>query len=115
MGDLKFVVPDVKGTFGNLAFAGDGKFVTNRTGGVARTVTREYHLFSDRQRADNIKVTIPGAAGEKHFAYDEEVTLVNPRITLNAYGIEGRGYSDFEMTADDLVRVSELEKGTDGK
>ena len=110
MGDLKFVVPDAEKTFGHLAFAGEGEVVTNRVaGGVLRVASRSFHLFSDTQRADKIMVTIPGSAGEKHFVYDEEVKLVNPRITLRAYSIGDRGYSEFEMTADDLIKASQAE------
>ncbi len=109
MGDLKFVVPDAEKTFGHLAFAGEGEAVTRRVGGVLRVASRSFHLFSDTQRADNIMVTIPGSVGEKHFVYDEEVKLVNPRITLSAYSIGDRGYSGFEMTADDLIKASQAE------
>lgn len=105
MVDLKFVVPDAEKTFGTLGFGGVGQTVTRRVNGIARTVGRTYHLFSSVQRADNIEVILPQTVGEKHFVYDEAVKLVNPRIIAEGYSIDGRGYANFVMTADDLVKA----------
>ena len=109
MGDLKFVVPKPEETFGNLAFAGKSGEETERgnRGGLRRVTERTYALFSDRQRADSVEVTLPASAGEKRFAYEEEVKLVNPRITAGQYGIDGRNYVKYTMEADDLVSVTE--------
>ena len=105
MMELKFVVPKMKETFGNLTFAGAGETVTQRVNGRVVVKSRTYHLFSDCQRADDITVTLPSGAGEKHFNYDEPVTLVNPRITAEGKSINQRGYTEYIMTADDMVSV----------
>lgn len=108
MGDLKFVVPKAEETFGHLAYGGKSEERAARGNrGVRRVTERTYSLFSDRQRADSIEVTIPASAGEKHFAYEEEVKLVNPKIVLESYSIGDRGYTRFRMTAEDLVKASE--------
>ena len=106
MMDLKFVVPKMKETFGNLSYAGAGEAVTQRVNGRVVVKSRTYHLFSDVQRADDVTVVLPSGAGEKHFAYDEPVTLVNPRITAEGKSINQRGYTEYIMTADDMVSVS---------
>lgn len=109
MGDLKFVVPKPEETFGNLAYAGKGeeRAVRGNRGGLRRVTERTYALYSDRQRADSIEVTIPASAGEKHFAYEEPVKLVNPKITQESYSIGDRGYTRYRMTAEDLIKASE--------
>mgnify|MGYP003378464612 CR=1 FL=1 len=107
MGDLKFVVPKPEETFGNLAFAGKNGEETAWSGGLRRVVKRTYSLFSDRQRADSVEVSIPGSAGEKLFAYEEPVKLVNPRITAGQYRINNRNYVKYMMEADDLVSAAE--------
>lgn len=102
---LKFVVPKMKETFGELAFAGPGNTTTERSNGRVSIVSRTYHLFSDVQRADDIEVRIPASAGEKHFEYEDVVTLVNPRITAEGYSIGDRGYTNYVLTADDMVKA----------
>lgn len=104
---LKFVVPKMKETFGDLAYAGVGNVVSQRVNGQMKVTGRIYHLFSSVQRADDITVTLPAAAGEKHFGYDEPVKLVNPRIVAEGYSIGTRGYTDYVMTADDMVSAKE--------
>ncbi len=62
-------------------------------------------LFSDVQRADDIEVVIPAQAGEKHFDYMEPVQLVNPWVTAEGYAINGNGYIDFIIHADDIIKA----------
>lgn len=108
--DLKFVIPKMKETFGELAFAGVGEVAEQYVNGRRRAVNRTYHLFSDVQRADDIVVKLPASAGEKHFEYEEPVMLVNPQIKAEAYSINGRGYTDYVLTADDMIKSSEALK-----
>ena len=68
---------------------------------------RRYKLFSDVQRADDIEVIPPGKAGEKHFEYVDAVKLVNPKITVEGYAVNGRGFSDYILHADDIVLVKQ--------
>lgn len=105
MMNLKFVVPNMKETFGELGFAGAGEVITQRINGSAKVTGRTYHLFSNVQRADDIEVTLPGSIGEKHFGYDEAVKLVNPRITAEGYSIGTRGYTNYVLTADDMIKA----------
>lgn len=105
MVNLKFVVPKMQETFGELGFAGVGGTMTQRVNGISKVVGRSYHLFSSVQRADDIEVTLPASAGEKHFNYDEPVKLVNPRITAEGYSIGNRGYTNYVLAADDMVKA----------
>lgn len=108
--ELKFVVPKMKETFGELAFAGEGKAETEYGNGRGKVINRTYHLFSDVQRADNIEVRLPASAGEKHFEYEDVVMLVNPCITVEGYSIEKSGYVNYILTADDMVKADEASK-----
>ena len=48
---------------------------------------------------------IPAQAGEKHFDYMEPVQLVNPWVTAEGYAINGNGYIDFIIHADDIIKA----------
>lgn len=85
--ELKFVIPKMEKTFGNLEFAGEDKVVQRRINGHLTVLSRSYNLYSDVQRADDIVVVLPAEAGEKHFGFEERVKLVNPRITAEGYKI----------------------------
>lgn len=104
---LKAIVPDMEKTFGTLEFAGEGETTTQRVNGVTRTTERRFHLFSSVQRADDVEVVIPGEAGEKKFDYEDEIELVNPRITAEGFGIGDRGYSSYILLADDIVKAGQ--------
>lgn len=107
MADLNFVIPDMEKTFGKLVFAGMGDVTTQRQNGRQVVVKREYHLYSTVQRADDVTVELPGNIGEKRFDYEEPVTLINPRITAKGYSIGQRGYTEYVMTADDMVSLND--------
>ena len=49
---LKYIVPDMAQTFGNLEFAGENDVEQQRVNGRFVPVTRSYNLYSDIQRAD---------------------------------------------------------------
>lgn len=103
--DLKFVVPNMEKTFGQLEFAGEGEVEQRRVNGQRTVVSRTYNLFSENQRADDIAVKLPAQAGEKHFDFEENVKLVNPRITAEGYKIGERGFTNYILHADDLVKA----------
>ena len=90
--ELKFVIPNMEKTFGNLEFAGEDKVVQRRINGRLTVLSRSYNLYSDVQRADDIVVVLPAEAGEKDFGFEERVKLVNPRITAEGYKMGTRGY-----------------------
>lgn len=62
--ELKFVIPNMEKTFGNLEFAGEDKVVQRRINGRLTVLSRSYNLYSDVQRADDIVVVLPAEAGE---------------------------------------------------
>lgn len=101
--ELKFVVPNMEKTFGNLEFAGESKIEQRRINGRLAVVARSYNLYSDVQRADDIIVVLPAEAGEKHFSPEQKVKLINPRITAEGYKIGNRGFTNYILLADDML------------
>lgn len=103
--ELKYVVPNVEKTFGNLEYAGEGTVEQKRINGKMTLISRSYNLYSDVQKADDIVVMLPAIAGEKSFNYCEKVKLVNPRITAEGYKIGNRGFTRYILQADDMVKI----------
>ena len=68
--ELKFVIPNMEKTFGNLEFTGEDKVIQRRINGQLTVLSRSYNLYSDVQRADDIIVILPAEAGEKNFAFE---------------------------------------------
>lgn len=102
--DLKYVIPQVKETFGTLTFGSEVS--ENREGGRnGKVVSRTYELFSNLQRADNIQVTIPVSAGDKKASIEVEarVKLVNPRVAAIGYRIGDQAFVDYTCNADNIV------------
>ena len=77
---LKYIVPDMAQTFGNLEFAGENEVEQQRVNGRFVPVTRSYNLYSDIQRADDIIVVLPAKAGEKRFKYEQKVDRKSTRL-----------------------------------
>ena len=63
--------------------------------------------IADIQRADDIIVVLPAKAGEKRFKYEQKVKLVNPKITAEGKNVRGRGYTNYILTADDMLPAEE--------
>lgn len=105
--ELKYVVPNMAQTFGNLEFAGENKIEQQRINGRFTPVSRSYNLYSDVQRADDIIVTIPAKAGEKYFKPEQRVKLINPKITADGKAVKGRGFTNYILTADDMLPAEE--------
>ena len=105
--ELKHVIPNMEKTFGNLEFAGENKVEQRRINGRMAVVSRSFNLYSDVQRADDIIVVLPAKAGEKRFKYEQKVKLVNPKITAEGKNVRGRGYTNYILTADDMLPVEE--------
>ncbi|MHA7118774.1 YdcP family protein [Aerococcus viridans] len=103
--ELKYVVPIMEKTFGNLEYAGEGQMEQRRVNGRMTTLSRSYNLYSDVQRADDIIVVLPQEAGKKFFESEEPVKLIHPRITVEGYKIGERGFSNYLLQADDMVKV----------
>ncbi|WP_060206779.1 YdcP family protein [Sporosarcina koreensis] len=103
--ELKYVIPNMEKTFGDLEYAGEGKVEQRRINGRMTTLTRSYNLYSDIQRADDIEVILPQEAGEKFFESEENLKLINPRITVEGYKIGDRGFTNYILHADDMVKA----------
>ncbi|EGO2739252.1 DUF961 domain-containing protein [Enterococcus faecalis] len=102
--ELKHIIPNMEKTFGVLEFAGEGKVEQRRIDGRLQTVSRSYNLYSTIQRADDIVVLLPNEAGEKVFEPEQQVRLVNPRIIAEGYKIGTRGFTNYILLADDMVK-----------
>ena len=92
-------------TISNLEFAGENKVEQRRINGRMAVISRSYNLYSDVQRADDIIVVLPATAGEKNFEVEEKVRLVNPKITAEGYKIGNRGFTNYILSADDMVKA----------
>lgn len=103
--ELKFVIPNIKETFGNLEFAGEDKIEQRRINGQITVLSRSFNLYSNIQRADDIVVILPAEAGEKNFDFEDSVKLINPRITAEGYKIGTRGFTNYILHADDMVKA----------
>ena len=101
--ELKYVVPNMEKTFGNLEFAGENEVEQRRINGRMAVVTRSFNLYSDVQRADDIVVVLPAEAGEKHFEPEQKIKLINPRIIAEGYKIGNRGFTNYILLADDML------------
>ena len=93
--ELRFVVPNMEKTFGNLEFAGENTTEQQRINGRMAVINRSYNLYSDVQRADDVVVT--------HFSPEQKVKLINPRITTDGYKIGERGFVNYILLADDML------------
>ena len=102
--ELKFVVPDMVETFGKLTYGGEGEVLSEGYGRNTTIVGRSYHLFSNKQRADDIEVVVAAEAGEKDFDQDQP-KAVNPHLIAKGYEIENRGFTDYVLYVDDLVKA----------
>ncbi|EJD5807311.1 YdcP family protein [Listeria monocytogenes] len=102
--ELKFVIPEMEQTFGKLEFAGEGNVEQRRINGKPTILSRSYNLYSDIQRADDIVVILPADAGEKYFEVEDKIKLINPRITAEGYKIGTRGFTNYLLHADDMVK-----------
>ena len=108
--ELKFVIPNMEKTFGNLEFAGEDKVIQRRINGQLTVLSRSYNLYSDVQRADDIIVILPAEAGEKNFAFEEKVKLIHPRIRAEGYKIGTRGFTNYILEADDIKKAYKASK-----
>lgn len=103
--ELKHVIPNMEKTFGNLEFAGENKVEQRRINGRMAVVSRSFNLYLDVQRADDIVVVFPAFAGEKNFEVEERIKLINPKITAEGYKIGNRGFTNYILSANDMVKA----------
>ena len=65
-----------------------------------------HNLYSDVQRADDVVVTLPAKAGEKHFLPEQKVKLINPVVDTVANANYRGADVDWYVKADDIVLKS---------
>ncbi|CEP94801.1 conjugative transposon protein [[Clostridium] sordellii] len=102
---LKHIIPNMDKTFGNLEYAGEGDIEQKRVNGKITVLSRSYNLYSDIQRADDIVVILPANVGEKNFEVEEKVKLINPKIIAEGYKIGNRGFTNYILLADNMVKA----------
>jgi hypothetical protein len=102
--ELKHIIPNMEQTFGQLEYAGEGAVEQRRINGKMTVLSRSYNLYSTVQRADDIVVILPADVGEKHFEVEDKVKLIHPKITAEGYKIGTRGFTNYVMYADDMVK-----------
>lgn len=103
--ELKHIIPNVEKTFGNLEYAGEGRVEYQRVNGQRVVATRNYNLYSDIQRADDVIIKLAADAGEKYFKVRDKVKLVNARIVAEGYKIGIKGFTNYVLYADDMVKI----------
>ena len=103
--ELKYVIPNVEKTFGNLEYDGEGNIEQRRVNGRNIVLSLSYNLYSDIQIADDIVVILPVEVGEKHFEVKKRVKLINPRVAEEGYKIVSRGFTNYILHADDMIEA----------
>ena len=76
--ELRFVVPNMEKTFGNLEFAGENTTEQQRINGRMAVITRSYNLYSDVQRADDVVVDASCQSWRKTFFAGTESKTYQP-------------------------------------
>lgn len=109
--ELKYVVPNIKETFGTITF-GSEKEEAKERGQNGKIISRTYNIFADGQRADDVEVTIPAEAGNKKltFKVEDRIELVNPKIAAVGYKIDDQAYVRYTCYADDIRLVGSQHK-----
>ena len=87
-----------------LVRATQNSVVLRRIDGRMQVLSRSYNLYSHVQRADDVIVVLPPEAGKKHFEVVDKVKLINPKIKAEGYKIGTRGFTNYVLYADDLVK-----------
>lgn len=107
---LKNVVPKMDEMFGKLEYAGNKEDVTGYVDGRRKVIGKQYHLYSEKQPADDITVILAANASEKAFEYEDEVVLVNPMLEVAGRKIGNSGYASYTLYADDMKKPEDMKK-----
>lgn len=99
------VVPKMEVSFGVLEYAGKKEDVMGRIGGQRKITGRKYHLFSEKQPADDIEVVLPVALPEKKFGYEDKVVLVKPILDVEGEKIGDSGHANYILYAEDMRKA----------
>lgn len=68
-------------------------------------LSRNYNLYSNIQRADDIVIFLPTYAGEKYFQVKNKITFIALRITQKIDKIDNRRFTNYIMLVDDMVKA----------
>lgn len=101
------VVPKMDEMFGTLEYAGKKDDVIGRVSGRNKVIGKQYHLYSEKQPADDITVILPANASEKAFEYEDAVVLVNPMLEVTGRKIGDAGHASYTLYADDMKKLGE--------
>lgn len=104
---LRNVVPKMDEMFGTLEYAGKKEDVTGYVDGRRKVIGKQYHLYSEKQPADDITVILPANASEKAFEYEDAVVLVNPMLDVTGRKIGNSGHASYTLYADDMKKLGE--------
>lgn len=99
------IVLDVKHTFGTLRFSTQRRerLRVDAEGYQTNEVTERTFDLKSQVQGQMIQVSIPANAGEKSFAYNQIVKLVNPVIDAVPNSDFRRAWATWYLKADDLV------------
>ncbi|MFE5473272.1 YdcP family protein [Bacillus safensis] len=104
--ELKFIVPNIAETFGEIKFMGFNRerFVYDRATNkrTDELESRTYNLGSSCQ-GGQIEVTLPAAVELKEFDFMRDVELVNPIIQAQARPNGNFANLSWTVTADDII------------
>ncbi|WP_342689215.1 DUF961 domain-containing protein [Bacillus pumilus] len=104
--ELKFIVPNIAETFGEVKFMGFNRerFVYDRATNkrTNELESRTYNLGSSCQ-GGQIEVTLPAAVELKEFDFMSDVELVNPIIQAQARPNGNFANLAWTVTADDII------------
>ncbi|MEH6872067.1 YdcP family protein [Bacillus safensis] len=104
--ELKFIVPNITETFGEIKFMGlnRDRFVFDRVANkrTDQLESRTYNLGSSCQ-GGQIEVTLPAAVELKEFDFMSDVELVNPVIQAQARANGNFANVSWTVVADDII------------
>ncbi|MBU8576663.1 YdcP family protein [Priestia sp. WB3] len=104
--ELKFIVPNITETFGEIKFMGlnRDRFVFDRVANkrTDQLESRTYNLGSSCQ-GGQIEVTLPAAVELKEFDFMSDVELVNPIIQAQARANGNFANVSWTVVVDDII------------
>lgn len=103
---LNNVVPKMDEMFGRLEFAGNKEDVNGYVDGRRKVIGRKYHLYAEKQPADDITVILPTSVVTKSFEYEDAIELVNPTLKVEGQRIGNSGHASYTLYADDIKKIS---------
>lgn len=107
---VKFIVPNMDESFGRLDFFAKAKDTRGYVNKQERILRRNYVLLSEKQKADEIVVSISSRVPDVDLEKFDRVRLVNPVITAVSRQTDAFTYTDYVLTADAIEPYDEVKK-----